>query len=109
MVEIEAFQERVRERLRKLYEGKISRDVGRAIWVGFEHEVMHLETLLYMMLQSDRTMPPPHTGVPDFAALAEKARMARVPNEWVDVPEQTITLGMDDPENVKESDGYYGW
>lgn len=109
VAEIESFQERVRDRLRKLYEGKISRDVGRAIWVGFEHEVMHMETLLYMMLQSDRTKPPPHTGIPDFAALAEKARMARVPNEWVDVPEQTITLGMDDPESVKDSDGFYGW
>lgn len=109
VAEIEAFQARVRARLVKLYEGKISRDVGRAIWVGFEHEVMHLETLLYMMLQSDRTLPPPHTGIPDFAALAEKARVARVPNEWVDIPAKTITLGMNDPEDVPDFKGYYGW
>ncbi|KAH9908705.1 C-type lectin protein [Xylariomycetidae sp. FL2044] len=106
------YQERVRSRLRDLYADglkRIPRNVGRAIWVGFEHEIMHLETLLYMMLQSDKTLPPPHTERPDFKALAEQAHAARVDNSWFDVPEQDVTLGLDDPEHEPDSKGHFGW
>ncbi|RYO93462.1 hypothetical protein DL766_004779 [Monosporascus sp. MC13-8B] len=105
------YQGRVRARLIGLYSDgleSIPRDIGRAIWVGFEHEIMHLETLLYMMLQSDKTLPP-HTVRPDFEALALQARSARVENEWFDIPEQEITLGLDDPEDVLAFDGHFGW
>ncbi|RYP58026.1 hypothetical protein DL771_011362 [Monosporascus sp. 5C6A] len=106
------YQGRVRGRLMGLYSDgleSIPRDIGRAIWVGFEHEIMHLETLLYMMLQSDKTLPPPHTVRPDFEALALQARSARVENEWFDIPEQEITLGLDDPEDVLTFKGHFGW
>ncbi|RYP80306.1 hypothetical protein DL769_002540 [Monosporascus sp. CRB-8-3] len=106
------YQGRVRGRLMGLYSDgleSIPRDIGRAIWVGFEHEIMHLETLLYMLLQSDKTLPPPHTVRPDFEALALQARSARVENEWFDIPEQEITLGLDDPEDVLTFDGHFGW
>lgn len=109
--DITAYQGRVRARLTSLYEKGVDtmpRDMARAIWVGFEHEVMHIETLLYMMLQSDRTLPPPHMGIPDFERMAKKALEARVPNEWFDVPEQVITVGMNDPEDGKE-DVHFGW
>ncbi|KAM0562409.1 hypothetical protein ACHAPJ_002099 [Fusarium lateritium] len=110
--EITAYQGRVRGRLQSLYKNgaeNIPRDIGRAIWVGFEHELMHIETLLYMMLQSDKTLPPPHTVQPDFAKMARQAYEARVPNQWFDVPEQTITLGMDDPEDATDPSGHFGW
>ena len=59
---------------------------------------MHLETLLYMLLQSDKTVPPP--GVtPDFVALADQATNFRVPNQWVKIPASEITIGLNDPEN----------
>ncbi|KAB5572344.1 C-type lectin protein [Coniochaeta sp. 2T2.1] len=110
--EILHYQDTVRDTVRKLYGGKIEsipRNVGRAIWVGFEHEIMHLETLLYMMLQSDKTRPPPHTEVPDWEKLAEKARSARVENEWFDVPAQEITLGIDEPDDATDVNLNYGW
>lgn len=110
--EILAYQGRVRSRLRGLYADgveAIPRHVGRAVWVGFEHEVMHLETLLYMMLQSDRTLPPPHVPVPDWEKLAAKARSETVQNEWFEVPEQEIVIGMDDPEDGTDVDVHYGW
>ncbi|OAA76453.1 DUF323 domain protein [Akanthomyces lecanii RCEF 1005] len=117
--EIVVYQDRVRTRLEKLYKdtkatddgalGDMPRDVARGVWVAFEHELMHIETLLYMMLQSDKTLPPPHTPVPDFAALSIAARRARVPNAWVHVPEQTITLGMNDPENGTDPTVNFGW
>ncbi|KAI0406130.1 DUF323 domain protein [Xylaria palmicola] len=110
--EILAYQGRVRARLGGLYDhgaGAIPRGVARAIWVGFEHELMHMETLLYIMLQSDKTLPPPDIPAPDFRALARDARLARVENEWFDVPEQDVTLGMDDPDDALDSDGHFGW
>jgi hypothetical protein len=116
LADILAYQERVRERLASLYvagksgeESGIPRNVGRAIWLGFEHELMHLETLLYMLLQSDKTLPPPHTGRPDFERMAREAAAARVPNQWFDVPEQTVTIGLDDPENGVDSTRHFGW
>ncbi|KAI8624488.1 C-type lectin protein [Xylariaceae sp. FL1651] len=110
--EILVYQSQVRDRLNNLYENgvqTIPRNVGRAIWVGFEHEAMHLETLLYMMLQSDKTLPPPHKPAPNFKALAQDAKLSRVDNKWFDIPEQDVILGLDDPEDVLESDGHFGW
>jgi hypothetical protein len=110
--EILNYQSKVRETVQRLYQSgieKIPRNVGRAIWVGFEHEIMHLETLLYMMLQSDKTRPPPHTAVPDWQKLAEKARSARVPNEWFQVPAQEITIGIDEPDDATDVNLNYGW
>lgn len=110
--EILEYQERVRGRLREQYKNggeAIPRHVARAIWVSFEHEVMHLETLLYMLLQSDKTLPPPIAMAPDFEAMAQKARAARVENEWVDIPAQTINIGMDDPEDETDNSRFFGW
>ncbi|KAI3402213.1 hypothetical protein diail_142 [Diaporthe ilicicola] len=110
--EIVTYQNNVRKRLRSLYDGgaeKIPRDVGRAIWCSFEHEIMHLETLLYMLLQSEKTLPPPHTAHPDFKELAKKAKAATVPNAWFDVPAKEISIGLDDPEDGTDIERHYGW
>lgn len=69
---------------------------------------MHLETLLYMLLQSDRTRPPPGVA-PDFEALARQAAIQSVPNKWFRVPGQRISLGLHDPENDLGPVRYYGW
>ena len=106
------YQDKVRRRVKELYvngQDKIQRHIGRAIWLGFEHEAMHLETLLYMMLQSDKTLPPSYADTPNFAALAEQAFNERVANGWFNIPEQIITIGVDDPEDSLEGDGYFAW
>ena len=69
---------------------------------------MHLETLLYMLVQSDKIKPPP--GVtPDFATLAEDAKRNRVANEWFNVPASSVSIGLDDPENDFGPERYFGW
>ena len=106
------FQHAVRERVRKLYESRIShtdRRVGRALWIGYEHEIMHLETLLYMLIQSEKISPPPGTVVPDFEALAHESSMNTVPNDWFIIPETDIILGLSDPETDSSPDRYFGW
>lgn len=69
---------------------------------------MHLETLLYMLLQSDRTVPPPGP-VPDFKRLAQDAQKEALPNEWIKIPSATLTVGIDSPRNDAGSNRYFGW
>jgi formylglycine-generating enzyme required for sulfatase activity len=106
------FQDRVRQRVADLYKtGRAYSDAwtGRVLWLGFEHEAMHLETLLYMLVQSDKTLPPAGTVRPDFEQLARKAELHAVENEWFDIPEQTISMGIDDPDNADGATRHFGW
>ena len=107
--EILAYQKNVHTKVIKLYANhETPRDTGRALWIGLEHEIMHLETLLYMLLQSDKTLPPT-SFTPDFENDAKRAEAARVPNEWFEIPEQRITIGLDDPEDNSGPDHHFGW
>ena len=110
--EILTFQKRVRERVVKLYKsGQAYSDnwMGRAVWLGFEHEIMHLETLLYMLIQSEKTLPPNGTAAPDFKQLAAQTRMEAAKNEWFDIPEQHVQIGLNDLENSDGPVRYFGW
>lgn len=69
---------------------------------------MHLETLLYMLIQSEKILPPPG-NVPDFEALAQEARSNRVGNGWIDIPSCRLSIGLDDPENESCAGRYFGW
>ena len=106
------YQEAVRQRVRDLYKsGEAHSDswTGRAIWLGFEHEIMHLETLLYMLLQSDWTQPPATAPTPDFKSLAVEASEAAIDNEWITVPKQTITIGLTDADSAEGPVRHFGW
>jgi formylglycine-generating enzyme required for sulfatase activity len=110
--EIVGFQERVRNRVRQQYATEASQmnhSLKRALWMGFEHEAMHLETFLYMLLQSDKSLLPPGVDPPDFAAMANQAETHSVTNEWITVPGQEISIGHDDPEDDIETDRIFGW
>lgn len=109
--EILAFQGRVRERVKGLYDSGEAQDlkIGRVLWLGYEHEAMHLETLLYMLLQSDKTLPPPETAIPNFQLLASQAEVEATSNEWFTVPESDVHIGLDDPENDMGPSRHFGW
>lgn len=105
-------QQTVRARTEALYasgETETNGRVARAIWLGFEHEAMHLETLLYMLIQSERVLPPPGTVAPDFAALARQAETLSVKNEWFTIPASSIDIGLDDPDKDYDTKRYFGW
>ncbi|KAF2871376.1 C-type lectin protein [Massariosphaeria phaeospora] len=105
------FQDRVREKTRALYASKsvAGPRLSRALWLGFEHEAMHLETLLYMSIRSESLAPPPATVAPDFAALARQAAVLAVDNEWFTIPESSIDIGIDDEDNDSGPARYFGW
>ena len=109
--EILGFQNRVRMRTKKQYESGQHKDqrIGRALWIGYEHEMMHLETLLYMLVQSEKTLPPPNTIRPDFETMAQQAKRSTVLNKWLDIPAQDITIGIEDSDDNSGPEHFFGW
>lgn len=110
--EIKVFQDRVRERTIALYEsGDAENDhaVRKAMWIGFEHEVMHLETLLYMLVQSEKSLPPARSVRPDFEAMAAEAKVKAIENQWLSIPARIVTLGLDDDDSDTVTKRYFGW
>jgi hypothetical protein len=112
LVSILQFQARVRARLLKVYQEidagsrTMTRKVGRVLFMTFEHEAMHAETLLYMLVQraGTGTLPPPGFTPPPWASLAESWDSAPEPAESaVTIGPTTITLGHDDNEAEDEA------
>ena len=106
------YQGRVRSRITSLTatgEAECNRKLGRSLWLAFEHEVMHLETYIYMLLQSSKTLFPPGSTKPDFERLASEAELRSVPNEWFKVPKQEVRIGIQDPDNDLGPDRYFVW
>ncbi|GAQ40421.1 hypothetical protein AtubIFM55763_003232 [Aspergillus tubingensis] len=111
LADILDYQVRVRSRVRSIFEKHNvaeNRVLGEALWIGFEHEAMHLETFLYMLIQSERTLSPPAVPQPDFEKLFRDARQEARPNEWFSIPEQTLLVGLDDDGHSVPHDSY-GW
>jgi formylglycine-generating enzyme required for sulfatase activity len=120
--EILDFRDRVRARLLALYDdidtGKriLSRRVGRILWMTFEHEAFHVEvsdlealrsrfsdplpqTLLYMLLQSPATLPPPGFAHPNWSDLARQWDESANLNRLLAFSASTVTLGHNDRES----------
>ncbi|WVW78327.1 hypothetical protein I302_100281 [Kwoniella bestiolae CBS 10118] len=91
LTEILAFRDRVRLRLKGIYdslssgEKSFTRHTGRVLFMTYEHEAMHAETLLYMLAQSPLTRSPTAVSSPQWDILAR---------EW-NVPQENkvITIG----------------
>jgi uncharacterized SAM-dependent methyltransferase/formylglycine-generating enzyme required for sulfatase activity len=115
-----AYQKSIRERLLRLlkhweseaYDHPSSnwiestherRRQARIVWMCYEHEAMHLETLLYMLVQSPNLLPPKGVATPSWKLLLRKND--RLPSitplsdaPFIKVPGGTVTLGHNDSE-----------
>lgn len=110
--ELGAVQDAVRGRVARLYQTRSperSRKLSRALWLAFEHEAMHLETTLYLLLQSESTLPPPGSIRPDFEALALEAQKEAVENQWFTIPTATIEIGLQDHDDESAGHHHFGW
>lgn len=120
------FQTRVRARLFKLYDdletGKIAktRKISRVLFMTFEHEALHLETLLYMLIQRAGcgTLPPAGFTTPAWESLATSWDATPPPqSRSVTLGPATVSIGHDDPEAsdtdsavASDVDGHeFGW
>ncbi len=76
--EILAYQRTVQGRVQQIYEdvGRgdlvMNRRLARMLWMTLEHVSLHLETLLYMLMQSPNTKPPAGFTPPDWASLSKR-------------------------------------
>lgn len=112
LADILDYQQRVRDRVRSLFElESLNQDpvIGEALFIGFEHEAMHLETFLYMVLQSDNILPPPGVNRPDFEEMFRYAKRNEKVNQWFRIPAQTVAIGLDDPGLDKVPDVSFGF
>ncbi|KAH9080323.1 DUF323 domain-containing protein [Lactarius deliciosus] len=118
------FQKRVRARLANLFaeleSGRrpLTRKVARVLFMGLEHEGLHAETLLYMLLQraGTGTIPPSASGfaTPAWESLADAWNGAPTPSgSTVALGPATIELGHDDLEaddgSLEVKDHELGW
>ncbi|KAK9235296.1 hypothetical protein V1525DRAFT_410427 [Lipomyces kononenkoae] len=101
----------VRDRIKRMYSrSTLTRHGWRAIWMGFEHEAMHLETLLYMLLQSVTTISPP---VPAAVVFGIGGPPSRFPDTTT-IELHDIELGIIDSEDQDDiiepiNAHEYGW
>ncbi|KAG9315838.1 histidine-specific methyltransferase [Chiua virens] len=102
-----SFRDRVRERLTKIYMNissgalQLTRKIGRVLFMTYEHEALHIETLLYMLLQraGSGTIPPPDFTPPPWESLLAFWNATPKPSSPTTVIEATtVTLGVDDIE-----------
>lgn len=79
----------------------ITRKVGRVLFMTYEHEALHAETLLYMLLQraGTGTLPPPGFTAPPWSSLADTWNSTPGPKtKTVTLGPEIVTIGHDDPE-----------
>ncbi|KAH8550613.1 hypothetical protein BGW37DRAFT_497697 [Umbelopsis sp. PMI_123] len=107
----------VRQRLRSLMQdgatGKrhITKRLGRIIWLTYEHEAMHLETLLYMLVQSPNIGSP--QGVkPTIWDEPTTTTLSSAPLHMINAG--TVTIGHDDIESLDDQQDLlpgteFGW
>ncbi|KAF9932856.1 hypothetical protein FBU30_007187 [Linnemannia zychae] len=133
--EIISFRDRVRERLLHVLNHSetypMTRRLARMVFMAFEHEAMHLETIIYMLAQSPNTAPPP--SIPAPWAVKKSASDDNTPTSAVLSPstvspatwfhinpsqldENTLSLGHNDLESDDLLDAHkhdlvspFGW
>ena len=104
LAEILAFRDRVRQRVFGIIDdidsGKMerSRRVDRVLWMTYEHEAFHAETLLYMLIQSPKTLPPPGFARPVWEELADEWDKTHDKNVVLELEGGQVTLGHNDRE-----------
>ncbi|KAI8602853.1 hypothetical protein EDD21DRAFT_303143 [Dissophora ornata] len=122
------FRDRVRERVFRVLNDKVSypmtRRLARVLFMAFEHEVMHLETLIYMLVQSPNIMPPSSLPAPWSSAIdiPNSSPSSTVqPVSWISInpshlSNAILSLGHNDSEagdlledKEHDIDSAFGW
>ncbi|RCI06706.1 hypothetical protein CU098_013766, partial [Rhizopus stolonifer] len=87
---------------------------ARIVWMCFEHEAMHLETLLYMLVQSPHILPPKGVALPSWKLYNHPKQLAPLAEApLMQLPAGTVVLGHHDHESSDLSNNtlnvQFGW
>ncbi|KAI9090187.1 histidine-specific methyltransferase [Phlyctochytrium arcticum] len=105
--EIHTFTRQIRDVVLDVLSQPLDAKISRALWMCYEHEAMHLETLLYMLVQSPLTLPPKHILKPLSLSLPPPDVD---PLTFIDVNEPTtVKTGLNDPESDNVVPDRFGW
>ncbi|KNE64353.1 hypothetical protein AMAG_09379 [Allomyces macrogynus ATCC 38327] len=100
---IAEYRDRARARVRAVLERAGKENMGKAerhaLNLAFEHEIMHLETLMYMVAQ----LSPSYIHLPTSAVPLDRDPTPLAPASLLTLPAQTVTLG-----RPRDSPGF-GW
>ncbi|KAJ3109712.1 hypothetical protein HDU96_007157 [Phlyctochytrium bullatum] len=124
--EVLQYRDRVRQRVRKVIEAFYAKNtkfaslgrLARVLWMCYEHDAMHLETILYMQVQCKKVRPP--EGIlcpPNFLRKTKASDIKAIPptSFLPSIPENaTVVLGYNDPIGDESSwsaleDAVFGW
>ncbi|TPX36358.1 hypothetical protein SmJEL517_g01524 [Synchytrium microbalum] len=96
--EIFDYRDRVRARILNLVEdsSKVSKRLARTLFMCYEHEAMHCETFLYMLVQYPHVLPPKGISAP----------ITRAPASSLPAPTWTSYTGGDTILGADDSDDY---
>ncbi|KAJ1654160.1 hypothetical protein IWQ61_005856 [Dispira simplex] len=70
----------------------ISRRLARCLWMCFEHQAMHLETLLHMIVRLPQRIPP--AWITPTSGVTPRAAQPADPPQWVAFPSQNFEYGL---------------
>ncbi|KAJ1030831.1 hypothetical protein NDA18_002061 [Ustilago nuda] len=109
--EILEYQQKVQSRVKQVYQDVargdlvMNRRLARMLWMTLEHINLHLETLLYMLIQSPNTKPPAGFMAPDWPSLKERWQAefdkrggSRALEQRFHFEASTVELGHDDDD-----------
>lgn len=79
----------------------LNRRAARTLFMTYEHEAMHAETLLYMLIQSSSTRAPHCLAAPQWDILAKRwaSEEAYNLNEVLSIPAGSVDIGHNDVED----------
>lgn len=116
--EVLAYRDLVRERVSKVLTLKQHpHKLSHALWMSFEHECMHLETILYMLVQSSTAAAPHNVVMPRLpsSTIIKAASLVTFAQEVVTIgmssssSSSSSSQGGDEWNVVDGASGVFGW
>ncbi|KAK9453295.1 histidine-specific methyltransferase [Dipodascopsis uninucleata] len=113
--DIKLYKDKVRQRVEHIYKSltRAKKILWNAVCLGYEHEAMHLETLLYMLVQSKNTNPPTTSSWSIHQQLYSSASTLQ-PDTVIIEARESIRLGYDfstesNSDEMLIADYKFGW
>ena len=89
------FRDAVRDKLKLVLKSPKTKRIERVLAMVYEHDAMHIETFLYMLVQDPQIQPPLNVAKPVLRAASESMQSA----EFLHFSGGNVRVGVEDTEN----------